>query len=248
MPWRPRARGGRRARAALGYVPAGSAWVAEAKPEWDCDQLLRGQLAGEGTPVVLIGVPEDVAAVAPRLALGCVREVDPSDDERAGEGRASPARTRSNVVLPEPLGPSTTQISSSSTASVNPCRAATPPVADGYTAKSSRASTSLTCCSPCTRAPGCRRTPGAWRRRRARLRGRRRRRIPARDEKRVDHDRERRLGDFTSRRHGHDPSHETSSARPVATPAARPTSERLAARTRTTRRRNVGDEPCASRS
>src|SRR5262245_18076996 len=46
-----------------------------------------------------------------------------------------------SVVFPDPLGPSTTQISRSSTASVSPRSAATPPAADGYTAYRSRAST-----------------------------------------------------------------------------------------------------------
>ena len=83
------------------------------EPERDCDELLRGELAGEGTPVVLIGVPEDVAPVAAEVAPDACGRSTPATTSEPADGRASPARTRMKVVLPEPLGPRTTQISSS---------------------------------------------------------------------------------------------------------------------------------------
>ena len=52
--------------------------------ERERDQLLRGELALERAPVVLVGVSEHLAAIPSELASRRVQDVDASDDERSG--------------------------------------------------------------------------------------------------------------------------------------------------------------------
>ena len=96
--------------------------------ELDADELARGQLAGEGAPVVLVGVAERASGSAAAQAPSDGTSTSATRTEPA-EGRSKPATIRSSVDLPEPLGPRTTQSSPRSTASVRPWSAATPPSA-----------------------------------------------------------------------------------------------------------------------
>ena len=48
------------------------------------DELVRRELALERSPVVLVGVAEDVAPIGAELARRCVRNVGSGDDQRAG--------------------------------------------------------------------------------------------------------------------------------------------------------------------
>ena len=100
----------------LAGARASLALVDRREPERNGHELLGRQLARERLPVVLIRVAENVAAVTRELprrtrGRGRARRRRPSRPT----GARGPASTRMSVVLPEPLGPSTTQISRSST-------------------------------------------------------------------------------------------------------------------------------------
>ncbi len=63
--------------------------------QWERDELLRGQLAFERAPVVLVRIAEDVAAIAAELARRGTEDVESGDDERAG-GRSRQTREHSH--------------------------------------------------------------------------------------------------------------------------------------------------------
>ena len=76
-----------------------------------------------------------------RHALRAGRRLGPGRAAIPAEGRCSPAMTRSRVVLPAPLGPSTQTASPRATVSVRPWSAAASPWAERCTQKTSRSST-----------------------------------------------------------------------------------------------------------
>ena len=127
----PRGRAGRPARGAraLGRGapapgrPAGRAGPRSA-PRRSARRQARASSAGRRTRASSPGSRRGDAARARRARR-------PATSMLPALGRSKPASTRISVVLPEPLGPRTTQISPSSTSSVRPCSAATPPSAPG---------------------------------------------------------------------------------------------------------------------
>ena len=92
------------------------------EPEREGDELRRGELTLERAPVVLVRVPEHVPAIPPSSRADAFGTSTPATTSAPADGRARPARMRMKVVFPDPLGPSTTQISPSSTLSVSPCK------------------------------------------------------------------------------------------------------------------------------
>src|ERR1700756_1269004 len=72
---------------------------------------------------------------------GTERSGVPSNSASPLVGCASPARVRSSVVLPAPLGPTTQANSPRTTSNVMSCRATFAPAALGYTFRTSRSDT-----------------------------------------------------------------------------------------------------------
>ena len=114
----------------VGGAPALGALDAE-QVEAQRDELARGQLGRERALVVLVGVAERARAVVDerRGRAACADRA--RNAHRPADGRSRPARMRSSVLLPEPLGPKTTTSSPSSMSSDRPCSAAAAPSADG---------------------------------------------------------------------------------------------------------------------
>ena len=70
------------------------------KPERHGDELLRRQLASQRTPVVLVGVPENVLPVAAELTPRRVHEIVPRHHERACRRTGEPGENAHERRLP----------------------------------------------------------------------------------------------------------------------------------------------------
>ena len=68
------------------------ALVDRREPERDGDELLRGELARECLPVVLVGVAENVSAVSRELPRRGTAELEPGDEHRPGRRPLEPGQ------------------------------------------------------------------------------------------------------------------------------------------------------------
>ena len=84
------------------------------------DVLGAGERGGERARVVLVEEAEPLGAERRGAPRAQAHDVDAERAREPADGRSKPAAMRSSVLLPEPLGPSTTQRSPCATESVSP--------------------------------------------------------------------------------------------------------------------------------